>query len=43
MFMPQEQNASQYQNIKKGDKSFESVKQFKYLETTLTNQNYIQD
>jgi hypothetical protein len=41
MFMSHEQHAGQYHNIQIGCKSFEIVEQFKYLETTLTNQNSI--
>jgi hypothetical protein len=39
--MYSEQNAGQNHNIKIGSKSFESVVQFKYFETTPTNKNYI--
>jgi hypothetical protein len=41
MVMSPEQPAEQNHNIKIGNKSFEKVGQFKYLETTLTNQNSI--
>jgi hypothetical protein len=37
------QNAGQNQDIKLANKSFENVSQFKYLETTVTNQNLIQE
>jgi glucose-6-phosphate isomerase len=33
----------QNHNIKIGDRSFENVAQFEYLETTVTNQNLIQE
>jgi hypothetical protein len=38
MVMSRDQNAGQYSSIKTGDNSFETVEQFKYFETTLTNQ-----
>jgi hypothetical protein len=37
------QNAGQNHNIRIDNKSFESIEQFKYLGTTLTNRNSIQD
>jgi len=43
MVMSRDQNAGRSRNIKSDNKSFERVEQFKYLGTTLTNQNYIQD
>jgi hypothetical protein len=41
MVMSRDQNAGQNRYIQVGNKSFETVKQFKYLGTTLTNQNSI--
>jgi hypothetical protein len=41
--MSRNQNAGQNHNIKLDKKSFEIVEQFKYLGTTLTNQNSIQE
>jgi hypothetical protein len=41
MFMSRDQNAAKNQNMKTGIKSFERVKQFKYLGTNLTYQNSI--
>jgi len=43
MFMSREQNAGRIQNIKTDNNSFEMVEEFKYLGTTLTNQNSIQE
>jgi hypothetical protein len=38
-----QQNVGQYHDIKIANRSFENVTQFKYLRTTLTNQNLIQE
>jgi hypothetical protein len=43
MLLFHHQNAAQNQDIKTADRSFENVAQFKYLETTVTNQNLIQE
>jgi hypothetical protein len=43
MLMSRDQNAGQNQEIKIGNRSFENVSQFKYLEMTVTNQNLIQE
>jgi hypothetical protein len=43
MAMSRDQNSKQNHNIKVDNKTFESVKQFKYLGTALTNQNSIQE
>jgi hypothetical protein len=43
MVMSREQNAGKSHNIKIGNKSFERVEQFKYLGTTLTHRNSIQE
>jgi hypothetical protein len=43
MFMPQDQNAGQNHNIKIDNKSLERVEEFKYLETTVMNQNSIHE
>jgi hypothetical protein len=43
MVMPRHQNAGQSHNIKSDNSSFERVEEFRFLETTLTNQNSIQE
>jgi hypothetical protein len=43
MLVSWDQNAGQNREIKIGNKSFENVSQFKYLGTTVTNQNLIQE
>jgi len=43
MIVSREQNAGRYHNIKTDNSSFERVEQFKYLGTTLTQQNSIQE
>jgi hypothetical protein len=42
MLLSRHQNAGQNHNIKIGDSSFENVARFRYLGTTVTNQNLIQ-
>jgi hypothetical protein len=37
------ENAGQKQDIKKANEHFKNVAQLKYLETTVTNQNLIQE
>jgi hypothetical protein len=43
MIMPYHPNSGQYQDIMIANESFENVAKFKYLGTTLTNQNDIRD
>jgi len=43
MVMPQDQNAGQSHNMKIDNRSIEMMEEFKYLGTTLTNQNSIQE
>jgi hypothetical protein len=43
MLLSRHQNAGQNHNIKIGDRSFENVTRFKYLGTTVTNKNLIQE
>jgi hypothetical protein len=43
MLVSCDQKAGQNRDIKVGNRSFENVSQFKYLGTTVTNQNLIQE
>jgi hypothetical protein len=43
MLVSRDQNAGQHREIKIENRSFENVSQFKYLGTTVTNQNLIQE
>jgi hypothetical protein len=43
MLLSRHQNAGQSQDIKIANKCFENVAKFRYLETTITNQNLIQE
>jgi hypothetical protein len=43
MLVSRDQNAGQNRDIKIGKRSFEYVSQFKYLGTTVTNQNLFQE
>ena len=43
MVRSQDQNAGQSRSMNIGNSSFETVEEFKYLGTTLTNQNSIQE
>jgi hypothetical protein len=43
MLLSRHQNVGQNRDIKKANRSFENVSQFKYLGTTVTNQNLIQE
>ena len=40
---PRDQNAGRSHSIKTDNSSYERAEEFKYLGTTLTNQNYIQE
>jgi len=41
MVMSRYQNAGRIHSVRIGNSTFERMEEFKYLETTLTNQNYI--
>ena len=41
--MSGDQNAGRSRNMRIDNRSFERVEQFKYLGTTLTNQNYTEE
>jgi hypothetical protein len=43
MLLSHHQNAGQNHVIKTAKRSFEDVAQLKYLETTVTNRNFIQE
>jgi hypothetical protein len=43
MLLSHHQNVGQNRDIKIADRSFQNVSQFKYLGTTVTNQNLIQE
>jgi hypothetical protein len=43
MLLSRHQNVGENRDIKIANKSFENVSQFKYLRTTVTNQNLIQE
>jgi hypothetical protein len=43
MLLSRQQNVGQNRDIRIANRSFENVSQFKYLETTVTNQNLIQE
>jgi hypothetical protein len=43
MLLSRHQNAGQNQDIKIGNRWFENMAQFRYLGTTITNQNLIQE
>ena len=43
MVMSQDQNAKQSHSVKTDNSSFERLEEFRYLGTTLTNQNSIQE
>lgn len=41
--MSRDRRAGQSNSVKIGNKSFEGVEQFRYMEITLTNQNFIHE
>jgi hypothetical protein len=43
MMLSRQQNVGRNQDIKIANRSFENVSQFKYLTTTVINQNFIQE
>jgi ribosomal protein S2 len=43
MLLSRHQNAEQNHDIKIGNRCFENVTQFRYLGTTITNQNFIHE
>jgi hypothetical protein len=43
MLLSRHQNVGQNRDIEIANRSFENVSQFKYLGTTVTNQNFIQE
>jgi hypothetical protein len=43
MLLSRHQNAGQNHDIKTANRSFENVAQFRYLRTTVTNENLIQE
>jgi hypothetical protein len=43
MLLSRHQNAGQNHDIKIGNRCFENVAQFRYLGTTITNENLIQE
>jgi hypothetical protein len=43
MLLSRQQNVGQKRDIKIAKKSFENMSQFKYLGTTVTNQNFIEE
>ena len=43
MVMSRDQNEGRSHSVKNDNSSFERVEEFIYLETTLTNQNFIQE
>jgi hypothetical protein len=43
MLLSRQQDVGQYLDIELANRSFKNVSQFKYLETTITNHNLIQE